>query len=110
MKLTQQLKQEQRTEAMITSPRIATIDAAVGRLQVQMEVVMARMDAMQGNSKGITDERNEEVSQNLLEVLRRFEEAATESNSDIQLAISSLRDIMELIPDRKPLPWESDYD
>ena len=53
------------------------------------------------------DKRNEEVSQNLLEVLRRFEEA--KSNSDIQLAISSLRDIMELIPDRNPLPWESDY-
>ena len=102
------LAQEQRTEAMITSPRIAMIDAEVGRLKIQMEVVIARMDAMQGNSKGITDERNEEVSQNLLEVLRRFEEA--ESNSDIQLAISSLRDIMELIPDRKPLPWESDDD
>ena len=54
------------------------------------------------------DKRNEEVSQNLLEVLRRFEEA--KSNSDIQLAISSLRDIMELIPDRNPLPWESDDD
>ena len=101
-----QLEQEQSIEASI--PRIAMIDAEVGRLKIQMEVVIARMDAMQGNSKGITDERNEEVSQNLLEVFRRNEEA--ESNSDIQLAISSLRDIMELIPDRKPLPWESDDD
>ena len=34
---------------------ITVIDMAVGRLQVQMEEVMARMDAMQGNRKGITD-------------------------------------------------------
>lgn len=34
---------------------ITVIDQAVGRLQVQMEEVMARMDAMQGNRKGITD-------------------------------------------------------
>ena len=48
-----QLEQEQSIEASI--PRIAMIDAAVGRLQVQMEVVMARLDAMQGDHKGITD-------------------------------------------------------
>ena len=55
----------------------------------------------------MTDERNEEVSQNLLEVLRRFEEAERKnSRLDLSLAISSLRDIMELVPDRKPLPWE----
>ena len=34
---------------------ITVIDQAVGRLQVQMEEVIARMDAMQGNRKGITD-------------------------------------------------------
>lgn len=38
---------------------ITVIDMAVGRLQVQMEEVMARMDAinnaLQGNRKGITD-------------------------------------------------------
>ena len=34
---------------------ITVIDQAVGRLQVQMEEVIARLDAMQGNSKGITD-------------------------------------------------------
>ena len=60
-KLTQQrqVEQEQTIEASI--PRIAVIDAAVGRLQVQMEEVIARLDAMQGNrrtlflSTGITD-------------------------------------------------------
>ena len=34
---------------------ITVIDMAVGRLQVQMEEVIARMDAMQGNRTGITD-------------------------------------------------------
>ena len=34
---------------------ITVIDMAVGRLQVQIEEVIARMDAMQGNRKGITD-------------------------------------------------------
>ena len=55
MRLTQQpqLEQEQRIEASI--PRIAIIDAAVGKLQVQMEEVIARLDAMQGNRTGITD-------------------------------------------------------
>ena len=76
----------------------------VSRFRRRLIKVEQRLGALEQTS----DERNEEVSQNLLEVLRRFEEA--ESNSDIQLAISSLRDIMELIPDRKPLPWESDYD
>ena len=54
-KLTQQrqVEQEQTIEASI--PRIAVIDAAVGRLQVQMEELTARMDAMQGNRTGITD-------------------------------------------------------
>ena len=47
-----QLEQEQSIEASI--PRIAMIDAAVGRLQVQMEVVMARLDEMK-RRKGITD-------------------------------------------------------
>jgi len=76
----------------------------VSRFRRRLIKVEQRLGALEQTS----DERNEEVSQNLLEVLRRFEEA--ESNSDIQLAISSLRDIMELIPDRKPLPWESDDD
>ena len=76
----------------------------VSRFRRRLIKVEQRLDALEQ----MIDERNEEVSQNLLEVLRRFEEA--ESNSDIQLAISSLRDIMELIPDRKPLPWESDDD
>jgi hypothetical protein len=54
MRLTQQhqLEQEQRIEASI--PRIAIIDAAVGKLQAQMEEVIARLDAMQGRT-GITD-------------------------------------------------------
>ena len=34
---------------------ITVIDQAVGRLQVQMEELTARMDAMQGNRTGITD-------------------------------------------------------
>ena len=52
-KLTQQRqgRQEQTIEASI--PRIAMIDAAVGRLQVQMEVVTARLDAMQGKPPGV---------------------------------------------------------
>ena len=53
------------------------------------------------------DKRNEEVSQNLLEALRHLEKAHHERSwTEISFAISSLRDVMELVPDRKPLPWE----
>ena len=46
MKLTQQrqLEQEQTIDASI--PRIAIIDAAVGRLQVQVDDLNARMDGL----------------------------------------------------------------
>ena len=67
MRLTQQLEQEQRIEASI--PRISIIDSAVGRLQVQMEVVMARLDAMQGNSVGDTDEYRKGYADAVQEVI-----------------------------------------
>ena len=49
----------------------------------------------------------EEVSRHLLEVLRLFEKAQDKKSwSDISFATSALRDVMEEVPNRKPLPWE----
>ena len=49
----------------------------------------------------------EEISRHLLEVLRLFEKAQDKKSwSDISFATSALRDVMEEVPSRKPLPWE----
>ena len=73
MKLTQQrkLEQEQTIEASI--PRIAVIDSAVGKLQVQMEEVIARQARF---DRGI-DELHTAV-QALLRDLNEIEESDDE--------------------------------
>ena len=49
----------------------------------------------------------EEISRHLLEVLRLFEKAQDKKSwSDISFATSALRDVMEEVPNRNPLPWE----
>ena len=49
----------------------------------------------------------EEISRHLSEVLRLFEKAQDKKSwSDISFATSALRDVMEEVPNRKPLPWE----
>jgi len=69
MKLTQQrqLEQEQSIEASI--PRISVIDSAVGKLQVQMEEVIAR----QGRYDRVLSEAHAAI-QALLRDLRQIEE------------------------------------
>jgi chromosome segregation ATPase len=69
MKLTQQrqLEQEQTIEASI--PRISVIDSAVGKLQVQMEEVIAR----QGRYDRVLSEAHAAI-QALLRDLRQIEE------------------------------------
>ena len=73
MKLTQQrqLEQEQTIEASI--PRISVIDSAVGKLQVQMEEVIAR----QGRYDRVLSEAHAAI-QALLRDLRQIEESADE--------------------------------
>ena len=73
MKLTQQrqLEQEQTIEASI--PRISVIDSAVGKLQVQMEEVIAR----QGRYDRVLSEAHAAI-QALLRDLREIEESADE--------------------------------
>jgi|6_EtaG_2_1085325.scaffolds.fasta_scaffold265475_1 mannitol-specific phosphotransferase system IIBC component len=73
MKLTQQrqLEQEQTIEASI--PRISVIDSAVGKLQVQMEEVIAR----QGRYDRVLSEAHAAI-QALLRDLREIEESRVE--------------------------------
>tara|TARA_R100000656_G_scaffold120294_1_gene94482 strand:+ start:361 stop:552 length:192 start_codon:yes stop_codon:yes gene_type:complete len=51
---------------------------------------------------------NDDIIRNLLHVLKLFEEGMDHGGSwsDIDSATSALRDAMEEIPFRKPLPWE----
>jgi hypothetical protein len=51
---------------------------------------------------------NDDIIRNLLHVLELFEKGMDNGGSwsDIDSATSALRDAMEEIPFRKPLPWE----
>ena len=51
---------------------------------------------------------NDDIIRNLLHVLDLFEKGMDNGGSwpDISFATSALRDAMEEIPFRKPLPWE----
>ena len=79
MKLTQQrqLEQEQTIEASI--PRIAIIDAAVGKLQVQMEEVIAR----QARYDRVLSEAHAAI-QALLRDLREIEESEVREEPELR--------------------------